>query len=122
MTRGFRVVLVLALAFARARAGADTSASAGLGDDTRVVSNVTYLTADDWVGKLDVYVPRLPGPHPTLVTIHGGGWTGGSREGEFLKAVPFLEMGLAVVNVSYRLAPVARAPAAVEDCRCALRW
>ena len=31
-------------------------------------------------------------------------------------------MGLNVVNVEYRLAPVALAPAAVEDSRCALRW
>jgi acetyl esterase/lipase len=29
---------------------------------------------------------------------------------------------LAVVNISYRLARVAEAPAAVEDCLCALRW
>jgi acetyl esterase/lipase len=31
-------------------------------------------------------------------------------------------MGMNVVNVEYRLARVAQAPAAVEDCRCALRW
>jgi acetyl esterase/lipase len=31
-------------------------------------------------------------------------------------------MGLNVVNVEYRLAKVALAPAAVEDCRCALKW
>jgi acetyl esterase/lipase len=31
-------------------------------------------------------------------------------------------MGWAVVNVEYRLGPVSLAPAAVEDCRCALRW
>ena len=31
-------------------------------------------------------------------------------------------MGWAVVNVEYRMADVAQAPAAVEDCRCALRW
>ena len=31
-------------------------------------------------------------------------------------------MGFNVVNVEYRLGRVARAPAAVEDCRCALRW
>jgi len=36
--------------------------------------------------------------------------------------MPYLEMGWAVVNVSYRLARVSLAPAAVEDCRCALRW
>ena len=39
-----------------------------------------------------------------------------------LEAVPFLEKGWAVVNVEYRLAGISLAPAAVEDCRCALRW
>ena len=36
--------------------------------------------------------------------------------------LPYLAMGFAVANVDYRLAPVATAPAAVEDSRCALRW
>jgi acetyl esterase/lipase len=31
-------------------------------------------------------------------------------------------MGYSVVNVEYRLANVSLAPAAIEDCRCALRW
>ena len=39
-----------------------------------------------------------------------------------IEAVPFLQKGWAVVNVEYRLARVSLAPAAVEDCRCALRW
>jgi len=33
-----------------------------------------------------------------------------------------MEMGWAVVNVQYRLGEVSLAPAAVEDCLCALRW
>lgn len=36
--------------------------------------------------------------------------------------LPYLESGWAVVNVEYRMADDAHAPAAVEDCRCALRW
>ena len=39
-----------------------------------------------------------------------------------LRLLPYLEMGWSVVNVSYRLGPVSLAPAAVEDCLCALRW
>ena len=31
-------------------------------------------------------------------------------------------MGWNVINVEYRMASVSLAPAAVEDCRCALRW
>src|SRR5262245_6619971 len=96
--------------------------SAGIANQYRVVTGVTYLTASNWEAKLDVYTPRAEGPHPTVVQIHGGGWTGGTREGTFLRALPFMEMGYAVVNVSYRLARVAEAPAAVEDCLCALRW
>ena len=46
----------------------------------------------------------------------------GSKEGSALTFLPYLEMGWTVVNVSDRLADVAHAPAAVEDCRCALRW
>jgi acetyl esterase/lipase len=36
--------------------------------------------------------------------------------------MPWFEMGWNVVNVEYRLARVSLAPAAVEDCLCALRW
>jgi acetyl esterase/lipase len=116
---------VLGLALTVAPAAAQTSRadwSAWLANDLRVVSNITYLTANNWEAKLDVYVPRSTGPHPTVLQIHGGGWTGGSRESTMLRALPFLEMGMAVVNVSYRLARVSPAPAAVEDCLCALRW
>lgn len=96
--------------------------AAVVGNEYRVTTNVTYLTASNWEAKLDVYRPRTPGPHPTVLHIHGGGWVGGSREGVVLRTLPFLQMGFAVVNVSYRLARVAPAPAAVEDCFCGLRW
>jgi acetyl esterase/lipase len=96
--------------------------TATLANDTRVVTDVTYLRASNWEAKLDVYVPRTPGPHATVLHIHGGGWVGGSRESVLLRAMPYLEMGFAVVNASYRLGQVEPAPAAVEDCLCALRW
>ena len=89
---------------------------------TRLESNITYLKASNWEGQLDVYVPRTAGPHPTLLHIHGGGWVGGSRESVQLRLLPYVEMGFAVVNISYRLGAVAQAPAAVEDCLCAMRW
>jgi acetyl esterase/lipase len=89
----------------------------------QVTPNITYLTANNWDAKLDIYQPRgLTGPNPTLVYFHGGGWTGGSKEISALTFLPYLEMGWTVVNVEYRLASVSLAPAAVEDSRCALRW
>jgi acetyl esterase/lipase len=125
MTRCFVLVGVLVLSLAVAPAGAQTSAStwaAAIGNDYRVAPDITYLTASNWEAKLDVYTPRSAGPHPTVLHIHGGGWVGGSRESVILRALPFLELGYAVVNMSYRLGRVAEAPAAVEDCLCALRW
>jgi acetyl esterase/lipase len=89
----------------------------------RVVPNMTYLTANNWEAKLDLYIPTTSaGPHPAVIYFHGGGWTGGSKEGSVLRVTPYLEMGFAVVNVEYRLARVSLAPAAVEDGLCALRW
>ena len=89
----------------------------------RVVSNVVYHVADGFEAKLDLYLPRgQQEPGPALIQIHGGGWVGGTKESNSLRFLPYLEMGWAVINVEYRLARVALAPAAVEDCLCALRW
>ena len=89
----------------------------------RVFPNITYLIADGYKSKSDVMAPRVvQQPLSTLVYIHGGGWVGGTKEGSILRTLPYLEMGWAVVNVEYRLARNALAPAAVEDCRCALSW
>lgn len=88
-----------------------------------VQANVVYNVANNYENKLDLYDRRdVQDPQPTLVYIHGGGWTGGSKESGFNKVLPYLEMGWNVVNVEYRLAKVSHAPAAVEDCLCALRW
>jgi acetyl esterase/lipase len=96
--------------------------AARLESDYRIVPNLTYLTASNYEAKLDLYVTRTPEkPLPTLIWIHGGGWTGGAKDSA--TGIPaYLAMGMNVVNVEYRLARVAAAPAAVEDCRCALRW
>lgn len=89
----------------------------------QITPNITYLTANSYEAKLDVYRRReMTAPNRTLIYIHGGGWTGGTKEQSSLTFLPFLQMGWNVVNVEYRLARVSQAPAAVEDCLCALRW
>ena len=88
----------------------------------RLLPDITYLRAGGIDLKLDLYQARGAVPTPTLIYIHGGGWTNGSKESSALTFLPYLEMGWSVVNVEYRMADVAHAPAAVEDCRCALRW
>ena len=94
-----------------------------VGSQYRIHANITYKVANGYEAKLDVYEPRdTDEPRATVIYIHGGGWTGGTKEAVALRLLPYLQMGLAVVNVEYRLARVSLAPAAVEDCRCALRW
>ena len=89
----------------------------------RVTPNITYLTANNFEAKLDVYARSdVTTPQPTMIWIHGGGWTGGNKEGATFSLLPYMEMGWNVVNVEYRLAKISLAPAAVEDCLCALRW
>jgi acetyl esterase/lipase len=92
-------------------------------NEYQVFPNLTYLTASNYESKLDVYKRRdATGPQRTLIFIHGGGWIQGSKEQSVMSIVPWLEMGWNVVNVEYRLGRVALAPAAVEDCLCALRY
>ncbi len=88
-----------------------------------IIPNFTYATANDTQLKLDLYEPRShSSPLPTLVLFHGGGWVAGKKEQNVFQLLPYLSMGWAVINVEYRLASNSLAPAAVEDCRCALRW
>jgi acetyl esterase/lipase len=89
----------------------------------RIIPNITYLTANNYEARLDLYLPReAKEPVPTVIHIHGGGWVGGAKETDLPYFLPYLEMGWAVVNVEYRLGHISLAPAAVEDCRCALAW
>lgn len=87
------------------------------------LADITYLSASNTEVKLDVHRRKdRTGPQPTLIYIHGGGWGGGSRTGMLYLLTPWFEMGYTIVNVEYRLSRVAPAPAAVEDCLCALRF
>ncbi len=92
-------------------------------NEYQVFPNITYLTANNYDARLDVYKRHdATGAQPTLIWIHGGGWVGGTKESSLMSLMPWFEMGWNVVNVEYRLARVSPAPAAVEDCLCALRW
>jgi acetyl esterase/lipase len=122
-THVLSLVLAVGLAApAAAQSIPDAQSLVALWQRVRTAPNVTYIRANGWEGKLDVYALRGPAPSPVVVYIHGGGWVQGTKEGSMLSTLPFLSMGYSVVNVEYRLANVSLAPAAIEDCRCALRW
>jgi acetyl esterase/lipase len=109
------------VAFAQLAPTADWATHAQ--NEYAVAANITYLTASGYESKLDIYRRRdVQTPQPTLVFYHGGGWIGGTKEASFMSVMPWLEMGWNVVNVEYRMARVAEAPAALEDAMCALRY
>src|ERR1035438_231708 len=119
-----RKTLVLVLIFAAQSAFAQLSPSAAWAahapTEYQVFPNLTYLTASNYDVKLDIYQRRGQNtPQPTIVFMHGGFWAAGTKEASLMSLMPWFEMGW---NVEYRLARVALAPAAVEDCLCALRY
>jgi len=91
--------------------------------DYDIFPNVTYTKANNVDLKLDLYLPKnRTQPKATLILFHGGGWVDGQKERNVLFLLPYLSLGWAAVNVEYRTGHQSPAPAAVEDCRCALRW
>jgi acetyl esterase/lipase len=60
---------------------------------------------------------------PLVVYFHGGGFVVGNLDlGNWICGLVAARVGAVVVSVGYRLAPVDRFPAAVEDCYAALAW
>jgi acetyl esterase/lipase len=73
--------------------------------------------------KLDVYVPTQPrSDGKTVVMVHGGGWSTGSKEDFAFLGQALASRGVTVVIPNYRLFPTARFPEFVEDCAWATRW
>ncbi|MFJ2767079.1 alpha/beta hydrolase [Streptomyces sp. NPDC087300] len=73
-----------------------------------------------------VYLPdpeTFPGPRPTVVFFHGGGYTLCGLDSHDATARGLCaRAGAAVVSVAYRLAPEHRFPAAADDAYAALCW
>ena len=73
------VAIACTLSAVSAAAQAPTSAwAAVMANDYQVTPDITYLSASNWEGKLDVYTPRGGRTASDDAHIHGGGWTGGS--------------------------------------------
>jgi len=72
-----------------------------------------------------IYRPARTGSggRPLILNFHGGGFVFGDlRLADWMCSSVAVKVGAVVVSVDYRLAPVHRFPAAVDDCYAALVW
>jgi acetyl esterase len=103
----------------------------------RVVRDVPYKPTGSSYHLLDVYMPdpeSVPRGHaahagpaegelrPTVLYVHGGGFSLLSKDTHRVAALPFAKRGYVVFNINYRLGPVHTYPAPLEDAADALRW
>lgn len=86
----------------------------------KVHRDVTYATVDGQELKLDLYVPSRITKPKLVVWMHGGGWRGGSKAKPPIRRL--VDEGYALASISYRLSDTAIFPAAVHDCKGAVRW
>ena len=72
---------------------------------------------------LDAWVPDGKGPFPTVIVVHGGGWTNGHK-GMFVQPLfePLRNSGFTWFTINYRLAPKYPFPACTDDASRAVEW
>jgi len=93
--------------------------------DVELVRDVQYGRADGVELRMDVARPRARGEGewlPAIVYFHGGAWQSGSKEDGVPAICYYAQHGFVAASVDYRLSGVARFPAQIEDCRCAVRF
>src|SRR6185369_15942320 len=85
--------------------------------------DVEYGRPDNKPLLLDLHVPDGPGPFPTAILIHGGGFDEGSKSTNVRPLFePLANAGFAWFSIDYRLAPKFRFPEAREDMDAAIKW
>jgi acetyl esterase/lipase len=100
-------------------------------DGITVIHDIRYREGPSRQWRLDLAARNEPTskPRPAIVVIHGGGWLEGDKssfasreQGVPGNIVDFAALGFVAVTVNYRLSGEAPFPAALEDCKCAVRW
>lgn len=72
--------------------------------------------------RLDLYLPRGLETPPLVMFVHGGAWMAGNKEFHGFVGRELARRGLAAAVINYRLSPLVRHPAHVEDCAAAFAF
>lgn len=90
-------------------------------DDVIVYENIVYSVVDNRELKLDIAVPKyLNSPAPAIVDFPGGAWRVCHKTVDDARF--YAEYGFVGVSVEYRTSDIAIFPAAVHDCKAAIRF
>ncbi len=105
------------------RADGNTEISQDLLNSLDEKLGVTYAHYGDRTLELDIYRPRGTwGQLPAVVCIHGGGWANGNRANHGRVAQAIAARGYVAATISYRFSGEAPFPAAIYDCKAAVRF
>jgi len=110
-------------AFLGAAAIAATPAVNLLAQGGNIEKNVVFGKGGGLDLKLDIYRPK-PGTAKRAATIHlhGGGFTGGSKDTLNERILPCAEQGYVAIAAQYRLLGQSPWPGMLEDAKAAIRW
>src|SRR4051812_15776377 len=122
--------LVALIAFAAVWAIAELSSLPAQQDAARkkvaipgLRENIEFAKVGGEPLTLDAYVPEGPGPFPTCILVHGGGFIRGDKQ-TFITPIfaPLAKAGFTWFTINHRLAPKHRWPACADDVATAIRW
>lgn len=89
--------------------------------DVNIVRDVVYKRVNGRDLSLDVYSPKsISRPLPVVIWIFGNRWSKGTKNHP--PPLNLMSHGYIVVSIEYRLSGEAPFPAAIEDCKAAVRW
>jgi len=118
-----RLFAILAPALLTASPFALQAAELAVPDGVTFERGIEFANPDNQHLQVDLARPKEgAGPFPAVVCIHGGGFRAGTREGYDKLCLTLAQRGYVAITVTYRLAPAYPFPAAVQDCKAAVRW
>jgi acetyl esterase/lipase len=103
-----------------AMAGQDAGTTRG---SISVEKDIVFGKGGDVDLHLDIYRPPAgAGNGMATIHIHGGGFTGGSKNSLTERVPPYARRGYVALAVQYRLTGQAKWPSQIEDVKAAIRW
>jgi acetyl esterase/lipase len=115
--------VIVASAFLSVCSWSLRAAELSVPDDVVFERGIEFANPDNQHLQVNLAQPKTgSGPFPAIVCIHGGGFRAGTRESYDKLCLTLAQRGYVAITVTYRLAPAYPFPAAVHDCKTAVRW